>query len=239
MYHTDPRAGINFWTDENNEPILYPKPKEGRRLAAFPCVPVVGCVPSDKAWRGVTLPRHGILRSSTRTDEHTERHTKNTSSYNYHFVVNDTENFPWSYQVKVDIEFRHDANLLRYSLTVSRSLYCRHPSPMPLSFGLSFYIATHGHECAVYNGVTEVLHSGRLLRSEGERFRTKLSPLTVKTTAGSLLVSPQTIFDDAELWSREPLTYLNLVVSAGRNEPMLLSAGEVRTGTVELYYQRQ
>lgn len=239
MHHTDPRAGINFWSDENNEPILYPKPKDGRRLSGFPCVPVVGCVPAHDAWRGVTLPRHGILRSSNRTGVHTERHTKNSSTFDYQFVVNGSEDFPWSYQVKASIEFRHDANLLRYSLTVSRSLYCHHPSLMPLSLGLSFYIATHGADCAVYNGATEIMHSGRLLRSEGERFRTKLAPLTIKTSVGSLLVSPQTIFDDAELWSREPLTYLNLVVSAGRNEPMLLPPGELRGGTVELYYQRQ
>ena len=222
MHHTDPRAGVNFWSDEKNEPILHPKLKEGRRLAAFPCVPNVGCVPNHEAWRGVTLPRHGILRSGEQRGEHYERHTKSASSYNYHFTMNDSDSFPWSYQVKVRIEFRHDANILRYGITVSRSQYCRNKSLMPLALGVSFYIATHGADCAVHNGAAEILHSGRLLRSEGERFRTKLAPLTIKTSAGSLLVSPQSIFDDAELWSREPLSYLNLVVSAGRDEPMLL-----------------
>jgi len=234
----NPWGGVNFWNNENNEPILHPKPKDNMLLAAFACVPLVGCIPTHEAWQGVDLPRHGVLLRGNDLPITDHMRTNNSSRYSYTFHFEASSGYPWAYSVKVEVNFRHDANLLTYCLTVTRPISCTNERPMPLSFGLSSYVALYGAPCTVFNGSTEIWHSGRLLHREGERFRTNLTPLTLVTGRGRLLISQQTIFDDAELWSRDPGTYLNVVVSAGRNEPMLLQPGEMRTGTVGLTYQR-
>lgn len=242
MYAMDPRGGVNYWTDlAHNDPILFPKVKFGRRLAAFPCIPIVGQVQDQPAWSGVKLPRHGIMRSHefTLKGDLRENHTRMTSVYTYEFRIPPCDQYPWAYQVMVSARFRHEADILQYHIEVKRSPYCDNKMLMPLSFGFSFYIATHGQSCAVRNGQEEVLSFDRLLRRDGERFSTNLTPLTVETDHGYLLISQQTIFDDVELWSREPESYLNVVVSAGRRGAMTLRPGEVRSGQVELSYQRK
>jgi hypothetical protein len=242
MHHMDSQARISFWNDHiNNQNILHPKIKDGCRLAGFSCVPLVGQVPTEEAWEGVTLPRHGVLRTRNHPlqKKHDEQHTKDSSIYLDTFLVHGTPGYPWSYVVEQKTRFMYSADIVRCELMVTRSQYCQEVRPMPLSFGMSFYVATQGQHCLVQNGATEVFDSKRHLRREGERFRTNLSPLTVETELGNLLISQHTIFDDVELWSREPECYLSVAVSAGRREVMLLEPGQMRYGFVDLSYLRK
>lgn len=242
MHAVNPRGGICFWNDhEGNQPILYPKPKDGLRLAGFPCVPVVGCVPNDDCWSGVVLPRHGILRLSEAAVrcEPTERHVKDSSLYRYEYRIHESPNFPWAYQVSVSLRFLHHRDTVHYGVIVARSTYCRNERLMPLSLGMSIYVATHEQACGVYNGEEEVFTSRRGLRPEGERYQVNEKPLRVETALGTLRFFQQAIFDDVELWSREPLHYLCLTLSAGRSKPMLLRPGEMRSGSLELSYLRK
>lgn len=147
-------ATVTYWRANGRfGDILFPEQKielhgvQKLRGGAQVCSPIFGDMPTTIDYSGITLPKHGLMRTgasySTRF-----RHTKNSGADSLIF----TYEHPWPHQVAVSATISPTGDALTHTIIASD----RGEDQVPLSIGFHPYFATKGKAFTIINGTTEI-----------------------------------------------------------------------------------
>jgi galactose mutarotase-like enzyme len=241
MFRLDHTGAVAEWDDNLGNHVLYPARQVGSmtRGRLFVCAPLFGNVPNTEAWRGVNLPKHGLIRELTRahpiTHEGGQTRRRGTLTDDFTIPFAD-ERYPWVMSVDSHIVRKEDAQELVYETNIRRSMRCQNRKPMPCSLGLHPYFATHGAPWRIlYQG--KVAADAMSSLSEASYLDVDAGVITLETSLASITVDPSIGYDRVYIWSDRPSEYICIEPTVGKRRAYALDRGQLLTGTCVFSYK--
>ncbi len=208
------------WTD-----ILYPKTMisdEKSRGGCFIAVPVFGTPPETGLWQKTNLPKHGLVRL-LRNGTHRELGGKDTVTVTEQREFMADDQFPWTHMVSSTIIYNAEQCAFAHSLCISRGVSVNDEGPMPLSFGLHPYLATHGEPFEVKFGNTVIADESTDYTAV--QMKCSMLGLTLETVRGTVEITPRG-YDQWVIWTDDPTKYVCIEPIRGRLDSLVLPQNE-------------
>ncbi len=206
--------------------VLFPEQKielggaQKLRGGAPVCAPIFGDMPTTADYTGVTLPKHGLLRTGTSYSTRF-RHTKNDGADSLIF----TYEHPWPHQVQVSVTTSPSGNTLTHTVIASD----RGADQVPLSIGFHPYFATKGKPFTIINGETEITSTA--IETDAPFFIecAESKKVLLKFTTGYIVeIALEAGYERCCIWTDSILNYICIEpVMGGEGQYKFLHHGDV------------
>jgi galactose mutarotase-like enzyme len=207
-------GNIEGWRMDGKSILALPSAAKPIRGGSFATFPVHGSVPSNiSAWSGITIPKHGFLRSGDELSvmQRTERYP---GSNEFLFKHVRTANYPWAFDATLGV--MGGSSGITYSLLARRSKNCGYDIRMPFSMGLHPYFAVVDSMFLININNKETLLSANYVESTAMTYPLD-SWSEVKLISGDRTIKITTAgADELIVWSDNPAAYICIEPVFGR-----------------------
>lgn len=227
MIELDTLGAIQSMQGRDGKNILFPSQRIGNVLrGGCPYMgPVFGEVPEKTEWKGVTLPRHGLLRE-THEAEVVSVTTDKYGNQNYERSFHSRPGYPWSFTTKVSHrEVTEPEGQLSsiHGLMFKRSSVCDTKGMMSLSFGAHPYFI-------VEKGGYTIHLDGELIEVDKDLTKAQVIPISISSkivfsSGARKIVITGVHFTELLIWT-DSGGYICLELVKGFSNTVLLRPGQ-------------